>query len=305
MSKSVLDLPLAVIRRSRYGARGKHDETGDFTAFVIFIISCLEVLWFSPERYRKPFMLASTMVPATVFVLLIWQSTGLGLRFGRHGQHRSVATHMFSQKDYTRYARKPGDQVLAQLIMVPLGTIVVACIGIICTSCAYTIYSEFQNLLWSPYIFFEAVRNMVVASNAVVAGTDLAATFPRRFTLRRGGYFTILFAFIMQPWSLLNGATSFLTVVGSFNVFLGPLWFSDETPKSLYWYTKSLNWRAAIAWPMGFWFLLPGLAQRATDPDAFWTGWTRLYDLSWFLGAIVAGLTYLGLDFGRWSTSLL
>lgn len=65
---------------------------------------------------------------------------------------------MFSQKDYTRYARKPGDQVLAQLIMVPLGTIVVACIGIICTSCAYTIYSEFQNLLWSPYIFFEAVR---------------------------------------------------------------------------------------------------------------------------------------------------
>lgn len=68
--------------------------------------------------------------------------------------------------------------------------------------------------------------SMVVASNAVVAGTDLAATFPRRFTLRRGGYFTILFAFIMQPWSLLNGATSFLTVVGSFNVFLGPLWVS-------------------------------------------------------------------------------
>jgi cytosine/uracil/thiamine/allantoin permease len=24
-----------------------------------------------------------------------------------------IATHMFSQSDYTRYARKPGDQVLA------------------------------------------------------------------------------------------------------------------------------------------------------------------------------------------------
>lgn len=63
---------------------------------------------------------------------------------------------------------------------------------------------------------------MTVASNAVVAGIDLAAIWPRWFSIRRGGYFTILFAFVMQPWRLLNSATSFLTVVGSFSVFLGP-----------------------------------------------------------------------------------
>ena len=40
---------------------------------------------------------------------------------------------------------------------------------------------------------------MVVASNAVVAGIDLAALLPRWFTIRRGGYFTLAFAFIMQP----------------------------------------------------------------------------------------------------------
>lgn len=156
---------------------------------------------------------------------------------------------------------------------------------------------------------------MVVASNAVVAGIDLAAIFPRWFTLRRGGYLTILFAFIMQPWRLLNGATNFLTVVGSFNVFLGPFMgimfvdfyilrkrrirlrdIYDVSPKSSYWYTRGLNWRAAVAWPAGFWFLLPGLAQRAVEADVVWQGWTQLYDISWFLGAIVSGVIYFALD---------
>jgi NCS1 family nucleobase:cation symporter-1 len=63
---------------------------------------------------------------------------------------------------------------------------------------------------------------MIVASNPVVAGIDLAALLPRWFTIRRGGYFTIAFAFIMQPCQLYNSATNFLTVVSSFNVFLGP-----------------------------------------------------------------------------------
>ncbi|GAB7363948.1 hypothetical protein MBLNU230_g4510t1 [Neophaeotheca triangularis] len=339
-------------------------NTGDFTAYIIFVASCLPLMWFSPERYRKPFMASALTVATTVFVLLIWSvvkakgggallentsraagvepatGSGLGWAFvsAVTANIGSVATHAFSQADYARYAIKPGDQILAQLVMVPLGTIVVGCIGIVCTSCAYTMYPQLDSLPWNPYSFLDAVRmyednqgaragvafasiafvisqyGMVVASNAVVAGIDLAALLPRWFTLRRGGYLTIVSAFIMQPWYLLNGATSFLTVVGSFNVFLGPfmgIMFVDyflirkrlvkltdlyeESPKSIYWYSKGWNWRAAVAWPLGFWFLLPGLAQRAVDPDAVWPGWTRLYNLSWFLGAAVSGLIYFGL----------
>ena len=126
-------------------------------------------------------------------------------------------------------------------------------------------------------------------------GIDLAAIAPRWITLRRGGYITILGAFIMQPWQLLNGATDFLTVVGSFSVFLGPfmgIYFVDyyvlrkrvmkltelyeESPRSLYWYTGGWNLRAVIAWPAGWWYLIPGLAQRAVEPGAVWPGWTRL-----------------------------
>ncbi|KAM0192257.1 hypothetical protein ACHAPI_008431 [Fusarium lateritium] len=251
-----------------------------------------------------------------------------------------IATHMWSQSDYTRYARKPGDQILAQLVMVPLGTIVVGCIGIICTSCAATLYPMKEGLLWQPYVFLDTIREqegnrgaragvafasiafmfsqfgMVVASNLVVAGIDLAALLPRWFTIRRGAYSTLACAFIMQPWSLLNSATSFLTVVGSFNVFLGPLMgimFADyfilrkrtikltdlygNSQESIYWYAKGWNWRAAVAWVLGVWFLLPGLAQRGMDPKGFWGGWTRLYQMGWFVGCLVSGVVFLALDY--------
>jgi NCS1 family nucleobase:cation symporter-1 len=156
---------------------------------------------------------------------------------------------------------------------------------------------------------------MVVASNPVVAGIDLAALLPRWFTIRRGGYFTIAFAFIMQPCQLYNSATNFLTVVGSFNVFLGPFMgiifadyflirkrtmkftdLFDESPTMLYWYTRGWNWRAVIAWAMGEWPLMPGLVQRGMAPAEFWPGWTRLYRFCWFLGCIVSGAMYLLLD---------
>ncbi|CAH0058499.1 unnamed protein product [Clonostachys solani] len=337
----------------------------DFVAFIVYFILCLPLIWFSPERYKKPFLFSSVTVATTVFALLIWatvradgggallaDTTISGVKPAKGGDLGwafvaaitanigGIATHMWSQSDYTRYARKPGDQILAQIVMVPLGTIIVACIGIVCTSCAATLYPEEKKLLWQPYAFLDAIRKyegnsgaragvafasiafmfsqfgMVVASNCVVAGIDLAALFPRWFTIRRGGYFTVAFVFVMQPWSLLNSATNFLTVVGSFNIFLGPLMgimFADyfllrkttikltelfsKSPESIYWYTKGWNWRAAVAWPMGVWFLMPGLAQRAVDPTGFWAGWTRLYQLSWFLGCLVSGIVYLALDY--------
>ncbi|KAF4448382.1 putative uracil permease [Fusarium austroafricanum] len=338
----------------------------DMVSFVLYLILCLPLVWLSPENYRKPFFIASTTVAATVFSLLIWstvrahgggalladvsgvsgitpaQGSKLGWAFvaAVTANIGGIATHMWSQSDYTRYARKPGDQVLAQLVMVPLGTIVVGCIGIICTSCAATLYPRKDGLLWQPYVFLDTIREqedtrgaragvafasiafmlsqfgMVVASNLVVAGIDLAALLPRWFTIRRGAYSTLLCAFIMQPWSLLNSATSFLTVVGSFNVFLGPLMgimFADyfilrkttikltdlygNSSESIYWYTNGWNWRAAVAWILGVWFLLPGLAQRGMDPKGFWGGWTRLYQIGWFAGCVVSGLLFLCLDY--------
>ena len=248
--------------------------TGDFTGFIIFSLLCLPLIWIRPEKYKTPFAIAAMAVIPTVFALLIWcttraggpgplvndisvagvkQATGshLGWMFvlGICTNIGGISTHIFSQSDFTRFARRPRDQLMSQLIFVPLNTIVVALIGIICTSCAAELFPEHQGtLLWEPYRLLDAIQahfqnssraraavafaslafilaqfGIAVAENALSNGIDLSALLPRYFTLRRGGYLTAAVAFIMQPWQLMNGASKFLTVMGAYGVFLGSM----------------------------------------------------------------------------------
>lgn len=249
--------------------------TGDLTAFILFTLLYLPLMWISPERYKIPFLVCCACIIPTVIVLLIWftvQADGVGellydvsvvagvtqatgsqlgwmLVLGICTNISSISVHIYVQSDYTRYARKPRDQVLAQLVMVPLGTIVVALIGIICTSCAAKIFPEQEGvLLWEPYRLLTALQahynngsgaragvafaslafmvaqfGMVVANNGLSAGMDLSALLPRFFTIRRGMFTMSVVAFIVQPWQLLNGASKFLNVLGGYGVFLGPM----------------------------------------------------------------------------------
>ena len=335
--------------------------TADFTSFIIFSLLCLPIIWIPPERYQKPFGVAAITVIPTVFALLIWctvtaggggallenvsafagvpQATGshLGwmLVLGIMSNIGSISTHIFSQSDFTRFAKKPRDQLIAQLIMVPLGTIVVALIGIICTSCGAQLYPQ-EPLLWTPYSLLAAIQKyaqnssgsragvafaslsfilaqlgIAVAENALSNGIDLSGLLPRYFNLHRGGYLTAAMAFVMQPWSLLNGANKFLSVIGGYGVFLGPftgVMFSDYfiirhrllkltdlydvSAKSIYWYNKGLNWRAPVSWVLGFIFLMPGYAQWVRDSSVELPGWSKVYYLSWLLGCTISALLY-------------
>lgn len=145
--------------------------TGDFVSFIIFTILYLPLVWIKPERYKIPFMISCIAVIPTIFVTLIWftatargggnflqdvsavapQAKGSYLGWmmvlGICTNISSISVHIYVQSDYTRYARRAKDQVLAQLVMVPMGTIVVALIGIICTSCAAKIFPEQEGVL--------------------------------------------------------------------------------------------------------------------------------------------------------------
>ncbi len=59
--------------------------------------------------------------------------------------------------DYTRFAVKPGDQVLSQVVIVPVMGVLTCLIGIICTSVAVEFYPE-DGLLWQPYALLTAVQ---------------------------------------------------------------------------------------------------------------------------------------------------
>lgn len=248
--------------------------TGDFLAFILFTILYLPLVFIKPERYRIPFLVCCACIIPTVLSLLIWfvstahgggellhDVSAAGVTQA-HGSYlawmfvmgictniSTISVHIFVQSDYTRFARKPRDQVLAQLVMVPMGTIVVALIGIVCTSCAAKIFPETNGtLLWQPYelltqlqmhfnnssrsrvavafaslAFMLAQFGQVVANNGVSGGMDLAALLPRYFNMRRGMLALTCVSFIVQPWQLMNGASNFLTVLSGYGVFLGPM----------------------------------------------------------------------------------
>ncbi|KAJ7129214.1 hypothetical protein C8R44DRAFT_978644 [Mycena epipterygia] len=59
--------------------------------------------------------------------------------------------------------------------------------------------------------------------NAVAGGIDLSGMFSRYINIRRGAFIIFMAARICQPWQLVNQATTFLTVISSFSVFLAPM----------------------------------------------------------------------------------
>lgn len=59
--------------------------------------------------------------------------------------------------DYTRFAVKPKDQILSQVLVVPIMGVMTTVIGIICTSVAAQFYPD-RGLLWEPYALLRAIQ---------------------------------------------------------------------------------------------------------------------------------------------------
>jgi len=59
--------------------------------------------------------------------------------------------------DYTRFAVKPKDQILSQILVVPISGVITTVIGIICTSTAAQFYPD-KGLLWEPYALLRAIQ---------------------------------------------------------------------------------------------------------------------------------------------------
>jgi NCS1 family nucleobase:cation symporter-1 len=59
--------------------------------------------------------------------------------------------------DYSRFATKPKDQIISQVVIVPILGIMTTVIGIICTSTAAQFYPN-RGLLWEPYALLRAIQ---------------------------------------------------------------------------------------------------------------------------------------------------
>ncbi|KAJ7465096.1 NCS1 nucleoside transporter family [Mycena latifolia] len=320
-------------------------ETNDCIAMMIFWVISLPLLVIPPENYKRPFRYATISVTISVFAIFVWAVSKEGgggplgselawkIVLGITTNIGSISAGILNQSDFSRFARKPGDQILSQIVCVPIMSVLTATIGLICTSCAAGFYPE-EALLWQPYDLLIAVQThgghgaraatffagcafivsqwgINISGNGVSGGIDLSGLLPRYLNIRRGAYITAVVGLAINPWRLLNTANTFITVLSSFAVFLGPatgLMVTDyvavrrrklrlshlyiPSNESIYWYTAGFHTRAVVAWAMGVWPLMPGFIAAIQHKTAR-AGWTHAYDLAWLFGFFVSGTTYL------------
>jgi NCS1 family nucleobase:cation symporter-1 len=150
-----------------------------------------------------------------------------------------------------------------------------------------------------------------VVLNSVSTGMDMAGLFPRYINIRRGAYILAAMGLACNAWQVLSAATTFLTVISGFGIFLAPmtgimladylvvrrtilkvedLYKGDDT--SIYWYFHGVHWRAVVAWVMGTWPTFPGFVMLLNDPLTN-NSWANVFKISFLVGLSISFVTFI------------
>lgn len=280
--------------------------TATFMTYVIFSVISLPLIYIRPHKLKKLLWVGVASIFVFFFVVLVWalatmdgfgsiitshpdiqdRSTGWSICYAIISAIGGISAGILNQADYARFARRPRSAWYGQLAAAAPYSIISSVIGILVTAATQRRYG---GPIWSlPDLmiammhdggarsraagFFAGVAMIIsqwginIPGNALSGGFDLAATFPTFINIRRGAYITALLSSVVNPWQLLATASTFLQVLSSYSVFLGPmiglmissyyivnrqrikvddLYIGDHT--SIYWYTYGVNWRAPVA----------------------------------------------------------
>lgn len=244
----------------------------------------------------------------------------------------NFATLIVNDPDFSRFARKPSDAFLPQLLTIPIGFAITSFIGIIVSSSSTVIFGK---AIWNPLDLLEQFLNeggsgqrfgvfviaaaftlaqlgTNIAANSISAGTDMTALAPRWISIRRGGYICALVGLVMCPWNLLSDTNSFTTYLSAYSVFLSSIagvmicdyyvvrkgFFQIRDLYSgkktgPYYYTLGFHWRGYAAYIAGVAINVVGFAGAVGRKVPI--GAQRIYDLNFFTGFLVASITYWAL----------
>ncbi|KAF4448576.1 hypothetical protein F53441_8053 [Fusarium austroafricanum] len=245
-----------------------------------------------------------------------------------------IAAGILNQNDYARLAKTPGAAIWGQTVAFPLYSIAASVIGILVTAATQ---NRMGAPIWNPptllaqillkdpssgtraAIFFAGLALSIsqlgsnLPGNAISGGIDLSSIFPKYINIRRGAYLMALMSPIVNPWRLVNTATTFLTVLNGYSVFLAPMTGLmvahynlvakakinvDDLfvgKDSIYWYTAGVNWRAFVAWIVGVVPTMPGFIAAVNPKVVVSDGARNLYQLNYLFGFLVSAFVYWGL----------
>lgn len=235
-----------------------------------------------------------------------------------------LAAGITNGSDFSRYATARRHYVIGTITSCLVTGILVSLIGLVTAAAAQKIYGE---VYWNPpdllmvmmdngngsskaragvfflsagFAFTAMFEN--ICGNAIAGGIDLAGLFPRYIDIRRGAIITFLAAWIVQPWQLINRATTFIAVLSSFSVFLAPmigimacdyyilrkrrirLSHLYRTEDSSYYFWKGVNWRAIPAWICGWAPTIGGLIVTVRMDPSPPRPLVQLYYMAFLIG---------------------
>ncbi|PYH91152.1 NCS1 nucleoside transporter [Aspergillus ellipticus CBS 707.79] len=157
----------------------------------------------------------------------------------------SCGTFISNAADLQRYARKPSDVILGQIISFPVSGLLVAVIGNVIAASSESVFGE---LIWNPLNFLDKLMEgerytpgnraacafislafvystvfSAIFENSIPAGNDIAALLPRYITVKRGFFICAILSFAICPWYLLATASVFITFLSSYQIFLSAI----------------------------------------------------------------------------------
>jgi NCS1 family nucleobase:cation symporter-1 len=159
--------------------------------------------------------------------------------------------------------------------------------------------------------FFVSQVQVNLAQNSISCGMDLASFYPKYIDVARGSVGMCIIAYVINPWRFVNTPGTFITVLGSFGMFVSPLaginavdfWLVRKrnwkvpdlyigNKSSIYWYMGGVNLRAMAAWTLAVWPSFPGFISKTGGNIVVSTGWIRVFNVSWIVGFLGGGLVY-------------
>ncbi|KAF2170170.1 hypothetical protein M409DRAFT_19776 [Zasmidium cellare ATCC 36951] len=324
-------------------------NTKQFIGWVLFNIMMIPILYVKPEKMKWVVLGFNVVTAVTLLSMVIWTlaaahgggplldqpagtttswELGWAIVHGVTTVIGGIAVGLTNQMDYSRFARRPGDQVMGQWLSIILLGAIMPSLGCLSASASAAIYGEpiwnppnlVQKWLDTDYsagaraAAFFAGCGLVICQlaintidNAFSAGMDMAGLCPSFINIRRGAYIALVLSCAMCPWQLLSAASTFISVLSAYSVFLGPMvgimvcdyWvlrrrrvkLSDlyhPGKDGLYYYWHGVNWRSYVAWVVGWSYLLPGFAHAVTPHVKVPEACTNLYYLAFPLGFAVS-----------------
>ena len=243
----------------------------------------------------------------------------------------ALAPVLINQPDIARYSKSYTATTWSQGLGILFSKVLVMFLSTATTSAATGVLGKSYWNVWDLYdailtqywshtaragIFFCSLGMLLAivvtnaGSNSLPVGADITGIFPKWLTIVRGQILCAALAPLLVPWKIIANASSFLTFLGSYTVFLMPIcacmvvdyWLLRRgnfhvpslyvtTRQSPYTYYKGWNLRMLAAWVSGVAFTVHGVAG-SLNPGSVSAASTNMYKLGFLLSFCMGGLVY-------------